>query len=531
MRLVQRGFSSNSSDSNENQNLKQDGSNKGNAGKKSNSYLKTLMFTGVSASLLGYFYYSSSLKPATKLNVSSKDFSSASTYFDHSDITPLLKEVERLRHESLNKISEMLDGGVSLKNAVKSVQPLSDELVMSIYKEKENHSILHNVNNKNQKLKLDIYSNQVSSNSPIEDYIVWKDIMNADNGNYVNKQFFGVFDGHAGFMCAEKISNLFPSLLDTAYAVSNNLHSPKDSIKNSDSFESRISAKLNSYSSSNPNTLKENENAIVLSSSFELMDEIVVSDSLNKFLSLKSDEEKSKEFHSLLGPAVSGSCGIGLVLDQNDLSITVANVGDSRAILGSKLNTGAWKSVELSIDQTADNPTELNRIIKEHPGEENTVILRGRVLGGLMPLRAFGDSRYKWKLDHQRLLFPHLHKNGHKYATTPKNYLSPPYVTAKPIIVKHKISKDNDKFVVMATDGLWDRLSNEQVVEFIGKWIDENGPITQKNNPSSSLINYALKYNYNEKYSEKRPNRLLAIPSPLSRRYRDDISVFVIVLN
>lgn len=37
------------------------------------------------------------------------------------------------------------------------------------------------------------------------------------------------------------------------------------------------------------------------------------------------------------------------------------------------------------------------RIQSEHPqSESDTVITRGRVLGGLEPSRAFGDSRYKW---------------------------------------------------------------------------------------------------------------------------------------
>lgn len=38
----------------------------------------------------------------------------------------------------------------------------------------------------------------------------------------------------------------------------------------------------------------------------------------------------------------------------------------------------------------------------EHPADEaNTVIMRGRVLGGLEPSRAFGDARYKWSHDVQ----------------------------------------------------------------------------------------------------------------------------------
>lgn len=40
----------------------------------------------------------------------------------------------------------------------------------------------------------------------------------------------------------------------------------------------------------------------------------------------------------------------------------------------------------------------------EHPTDEaNTVIMRGRVLGGLEPTRAFGDARYKWSRDLQEV--------------------------------------------------------------------------------------------------------------------------------
>lgn len=40
----------------------------------------------------------------------------------------------------------------------------------------------------------------------------------------------------------------------------------------------------------------------------------------------------------------------------------------------------------------------------EHPKDEaSTVIMRGRVLGGLEPSRAFGDGRYKWSADVQAL--------------------------------------------------------------------------------------------------------------------------------
>jgi hypothetical protein len=42
------------------------------------------------------------------------------------------------------------------------------------------------------------------------------------------------------------------------------------------------------------------------------------------------------------------------------------------------------------VDQTARNIQEYDRLLEEHPNELNTVVSRGRVLGSLMPTRAFG---------------------------------------------------------------------------------------------------------------------------------------------
>lgn len=41
-----------------------------------------------------------------------------------------------------------------------------------------------------------------------------------------------------------------------------------------------------------------------------------------------------------------------------------------------------------------------------------------------------------------------------------------PYVTYEPDIYKYRLEK-NDKFIVLACDGLWDKLSNQEVVNFI----------------------------------------------------------------
>ena len=56
----------------------------------------------------------------------------------------------------------------------------------------------------------------------------------------------------------------------------------------------------------------------------------------------------------------------------------MAVTGDSRAILGS-FKDNHWTVRQLSIDQTGANPSEVARIISEHPNEPK-VIRNGRVL-------------------------------------------------------------------------------------------------------------------------------------------------------
>lgn len=46
--------------------------------------------------------------------------------------------------------------------------------------------------------------------------------------------------------------------------------------------------------------------------------------------------------------------------------------------------------------------------------------------------------------------------------TVPPNYHTPPYLTARPDVSYHKLTP-RDKFLVIASDGLWDIISPLQV--------------------------------------------------------------------
>ena len=65
--------------------------------------------------------------------------------------------------------------------------------------------------------------------------------------------------------------------------------------------------------------------------------------------------------------------------------------------MGSINEDGSWSALKLGMEHTSENLAEVERLYSEHPAsEQDTVIRMDRLLGQLMPLRAFGDFRFKW---------------------------------------------------------------------------------------------------------------------------------------
>lgn len=164
-----------------------------------------------------------------------------------------------------------------------------------------------------------------------------------------------------------------------------------------------------------------------------------------------------------LSVAMSGAVACVLYVDGLDMHI--ANTGDCAAVLGSLNESGEWETKRLTSDHNSDNLAEARRITGEHPLSERDTIIRGeRLLGQLAPLRAFGDFRYKWPIDVlQEYVVPHYGDH-----VIPQNYLTPPYLTAEPEITYHSITP-RDRFVIIATDGIWDFMSPTQAVKLVGE--------------------------------------------------------------
>ncbi|XMA08792.1 hypothetical protein WAI453_001583 [Rhynchosporium graminicola] len=252
-----------------------------------------------------------------------------------------------------------------------------------------------------------------------------------------------------------------------------------------------------------------------------------------------------------MAPAFAGSCALLSLYDPEKNKVHVACTGDSRAVYGQQNDQGVWEAIPMSIDQSGYNEAEIARLKKEHPGEDEQIFSGGRILG-IMISRAYGDSRWKWPVELQEDL---KKRSGGPSRLGPKyKVLTPPYLTAEPVVKSLNINPGKPSFLIMATDGLWDKLS-QQAVDLVSKWLktpttsrtesnialemtyepyDFSGPesserfvkekmTVQDSNAAVHLVGNSLGGNHHEMIAGR-----LAYGSPFSRDVRDDITVQVI---
>ena len=100
----------------------------------------------------------------------------------------------------------------------------------------------------------------------------------------------------------------------------------------------------------------------------------------------------------------------------------------------------------LSFDHKPENQVEIDRIYKA-----GSTITEGRVDGNLNLTRALGDLKYKTK---------DLPAEEHP-------------ITSNPDVYEYDLPEDLD-FVLMGCDGIWERKSNEEMVEWVYSKLGEN---------------------------------------------------------
>ncbi|XP_021887315.1 probable protein phosphatase 2C 63 [Carica papaya] len=212
--------------------------------------------------------------------------------------------------------------------------------------------------------------------------------------------------------------------------------------------------------------------------------------------------------------SVGSCCLVGAI--SNDV-LYIANLGDSRAVLGKKVS-GDNKNPVVAERLSTDHNVAVEEVRKEvealHPDDSHIVVYtRGvwRIKGIIQVSRSIGDVYLK-KPDFYK--DPVFQQYGNPVP------LRRPAMTAEPSILVKKL-RPQDLFLIFASDGLWEQLSDEAAVEIVYK--NPRAGIARR------LVRAALQVA--AKKREMRYKDIKKIEKGVRRHFHDDITVIVVYLD
>ncbi|KAK4712121.1 hypothetical protein R3W88_006634 [Solanum pinnatisectum] len=215
--------------------------------------------------------------------------------------------------------------------------------------------------------------------------------------------------------------------------------------------------------------------------------------------------------------ASAGSCCLFGAISKDELY--VANLGDSRAVLGRRAETGqmgdsAVVAERLSIDHNVGVEEVRKEVEALHPDDSHVVVYtRGvwRIKGIIQVSRSIGDVYLK-KPEFNR--DPMFIQYGYPIP------LKRAVMSAEPSIFIRKI-RPEDLFLIFASDGLWDQLSDDEAVDIVLK--------NPRSGIAKRLVRAALEGAAEKK--EMRYEDIKRLEKGERRHVHDDITVIVIYLD
>ncbi|RWW56759.1 hypothetical protein BHE74_00036517 [Ensete ventricosum] len=210
--------------------------------------------------------------------------------------------------------------------------------------------------------------------------------------------------------------------------------------------------------------------------------------------------------------SVGSCCLVGVICGD---MLYIANLGDSRVVLGRLVKaTGEVLAVQLSAEHNVGIESVRQELQSIHPDDKQIVVLKHnvwRVKGLIQVCRSIGDVYLK-KAEFNR---EPLHVKFRLREPFKK-----PILSSEPSITVHSL-QPQDQFLIFASDGLWEHLSNQEAVDIV------------RNNPSSGSARRLVKIALQEaaKKREMRYSDLTKIGRGVRRHFHDDITVIILFLD
>ncbi|XP_004239911.1 protein phosphatase 2C 37 [Solanum lycopersicum] len=220
--------------------------------------------------------------------------------------------------------------------------------------------------------------------------------------------------------------------------------------------------------------------------SFSLMDKEVVNYSTSVLPSSTSGSNCRCELQTPQCDAVGSTAVVAVVTPDK---IIVSNCGDSRAVL---CRNGV--AIPLSVDHKPDRPDELNRI--QEAGGRVIYWDGARVLGVLAMSRAIGD-----------------------------NYLKPYVISEPEVTITDRTNED--ECLILASDGLWDVVSNETACGVARMCLQSRRPPSPAGSPGNDITVTGAGESSDKACSDA---SILLTKLALARHSSDNVSVVVVDL-